>query len=126
MDLTLSDAPLTRRSRAEFAQSVIALRQLTAAPEWAIAERALLAETSEAVAISRACDVDDARYREFVLRFADFYTGRDLIKSIHNGSRREELTAATEMDWGGSIVFRRPVSSSGEQELVVHRACGII
>jgi len=62
---------------------------------------------------------DDARYRERVLRFADFYTGRDpeadnydterhLIKSIHNGSRGAKLTPATEMDWGGLPVEGDP------------------
>jgi hypothetical protein len=62
---------------------------------------------------------DDARYRERVMRFADFYTGRDpqadnydterhLIKSIHNGSRGAKLTPATEMDWGGLPVEGAP------------------
>ena len=62
---------------------------------------------------------DDARFRDRVTRFADFYTGRDpqadnydpehrVIKSIHNGSRGAKLTPATEMDWGGLPVEGAP------------------
>jgi hypothetical protein len=62
---------------------------------------------------------DDARYRERVTRFADFYTGNDpqadnydaehrVIKSIHNGSRGAKLTPASEMDWGGLPVEGDP------------------
>ena len=62
---------------------------------------------------------DDARFRDRVTRFADFYTGRDpqadnydpehrVIKSIHNGSRGAKLTPAAEMDWGGLPVEGAP------------------
>jgi hypothetical protein len=62
---------------------------------------------------------NDARYRDRVTRFADFYTGRDpqadnydpelhIIKSVHNGSRGAKLTPASEMDWGGLPVEGAP------------------
>ena len=62
---------------------------------------------------------DDPGYRVRMQRFADFYTGDDLladnydreqeiIKSLHNGSRGAKLTPAREMDWGGLTVEGAP------------------
>ncbi len=62
---------------------------------------------------------DDPRYKDRVMRFADFYTGADpladnydsahkIIKSIQNGSRGAKVTPASEMDWGGLPVKGAP------------------
>ena len=56
-------------------------------------------------------DPEDWRTQDRIVRFADFYTGRDtsahnydpehkIIRSIHNGSKGVRLTATVE-DWGG-------------------------
>ncbi len=62
---------------------------------------------------------DDAKYRERLERFANFYTGADplaanydrgqkLIRSLFNGSRGPLLRRATALDWAGDPIDTTP------------------
>ncbi len=98
----------------EMAKDGMYWREFVTAFDWEHTGEALAA--FHMYALSRP---DDARYRDRVMRFADFYTGADpladnydpqhkIIKSIHNGSRGAKITPASRMDWGGLPVEGDP------------------